>query len=336
MHDLALRPGRGGHPHGRNGDGRGQNHREPPPLRTSHAALPSVLLDDANCDESCPPALRQLPRREPPQRVLEVVTEGTVVREDLEVVTACPPRPLDRVEDRGEVDDAVAREHAVAPAPGRPAPVVHLDGDEAVAVARDLVLERRRVPQVPGVEDEPDVRAGLVDERGGVPERGHERPVLLLVARHRLEPDGNAEPRRLVGERAQPLGERRTGLVFAEVSRRPGRADERRRLKGRQAPHPRHDRLDPLPGVARPRELRQRQDRGNRRDGRARLEPALPERVQLLCFAALDELALEDRDAVGSGGGIGGEVVLEARRQRRELADREAPTQPPPLRGRPT
>src|SRR6266508_2235007 len=68
---------------------------------------------------------------------------------------------------------------------------------------------------------------------------------------------------------------------------------------------------------------RQRQDRGHGGDAGGRPEPALAERRELLLLAALDELELADSDSSGARSRVGGEVLLEARLERRDLDDRE-------------
>jgi len=54
-----------------------------------------------------------------------------------------------------------------------------------------------------------------------------------------------------------------------------------------------------------------------------RPEPALAERRELLLLAALDELELADSDSSDARSRVGGEVLLEARLERRDLDDRE-------------
>ena len=136
---------------------------------------------------------------------------------------------------------------------------------------------------MPGVEDEPDVRARLVDERRRVAERRHERPVLLLVASTsaRARPGCRAAPTRRRG-RAAPRPRSRARLASSSSPAGPLGQTNALGSNGASRRMPATDRLDALLGLVRSGELRQRQDRRHRRNGRARLEPARPERLELL------------------------------------------------------
>src|SRR5437868_11760763 len=94
-----------------------------PPLRRG-VALPNT---NRSClptpQERLAPAARELRRRDVPERVGIRVAERAVVREDLEVVRACPAGGLERGEDGGNAGDALAGKHPVGPAARRLAPV---------------------------------------------------------------------------------------------------------------------------------------------------------------------------------------------------------------------
>ncbi len=145
-----------------------------------------------------------------------------------------------------------------------------------------------------------------------------------------LECDPHAGSLGLDGDRAQSVGDDLAGPIWVEPGAGPGQADDRGWTEGGEAMDRCAQVVDPLLRVGRPAEQRQRQNRRNRRHGRRRLEPAPLERVDRGgVVAVLGQLQLPDPDPVEPGRGVGGEVLVEARAERRDLRDREARRAPP-------
>src|SRR2546430_6958273 len=91
-------------------------------------------------------------------------------------------------------------------------------------VARDLLEQPGRVPEVPDVELDPDrVAAYLLEELGGIPEGVQDRPALDPLQLERLDGQPQAEPLRLARDLAYAADR---GLAVA----RAGEAEDRRRL----------------------------------------------------------------------------------------------------------
>ena len=199
-----------------------------------------------------------------------------------------------------------------------------MDAGEPVGVALELGEEVGRVPQVPRVEDEPDVGdARLVGEVGRLLERRDERPVVAEGGAHRLQRDRDPVPRGLLGNVPQPFDDDLPRLVLVQVAGRPGQADDRGRLERREPADARADRLDALLRRLGPRQLGEREERGHGGHAARGREPARTEGRKLLVLAALLQLQLADRDPARARSRVRREVVLEARVERRELADGE-------------
>src|SRR5437762_208392 len=77
---------------------------------------------------------------------------------------------------------------AAAPAARRLAPVVQVHAGDELRVARDLLEQPGRVPEVPDVELDPDgVAADLLEELCGIAERVQDRPALDPLQLERLD-----------------------------------------------------------------------------------------------------------------------------------------------------
>ena len=99
-----------------------------------------------------------------------------------------------------------------------------MHADDEVRVARDLLQQARRVPEVPDVELDPDgVAADLVDERGCIAERVQNRPALDSFPLERLDGEPQAKPLRLPRDLAHPVD---CGRTFTWS----GEAQDRRRF----------------------------------------------------------------------------------------------------------
>src|SRR5947209_5273023 len=177
--------------------------------------------------ERLPPAACQLGGRDVPERVRPRVAKSAVVAEDLEVVEAVPPCAIERAEDRRQIGEPVAGKDSVGPAPRRVAPVGHMDADEPADLALDVVRQRVGVPQMPGVELDPECGApdGL-EQLDRLGDRGDHRPVLSADAVHRLETDSNAGQHGLLADRPKPLEDDVPRPIGVAVSGGPGQADD--------------------------------------------------------------------------------------------------------------
>ena len=163
-------------------------------------------------------------RSRSPDRVGVLGAERAVVGEDLDVVEAVPAGFVERAQNARHVGDAVARQHAVGPAAGRLAHVADVHAGEAVQLSGDVVVERRRVPEVPDVELDPERRriARVAEQVDRLGDRRDDRPELTAVALVRLEPDAHA--------RAAPP-RRRSSRARRRRSRAPRRDRGRRRCR---------------------------------------------------------------------------------------------------------
>ena len=116
--------------------------------------------------------------REPPQRVVVRRPEGPVVGEDLDVVQAVPAHGVERTQDLGDVAHAVAGQGTIGEAASGLAAAGDVHADEAVVLRSDVVVQRVRVPEVPGVElqAERERFAGVLDQRDRLGDRGDDSP----------------------------------------------------------------------------------------------------------------------------------------------------------------
>src|SRR5438105_3977011 len=148
---------------------------------------------------------RELVRGEVPERVLVVVAERAVVREDLQVVGAGPARVLERADDRAHPRDPLAGQDAVGPTARLAAPVAHVHAGEARDVGANVVVERLGVPEVPDVEGHAERRlADLVEQFERLRDRSGDGPVAGAEPLHRLQADADARSQRLAADPAQP------------------------------------------------------------------------------------------------------------------------------------
>src|SRR5438034_4028348 len=225
----------------------------------------SPLPDAVEC---VPSALGELGCGNVPERALPRVPKRSVVAEDLEVVVPVPPGGLERTEDRRQVSDAVSREHAVRPPSRRLAPVRDVHADESLRLAPDVVEQGLGVPEVPRVELQAERPAiGGLDEVDRFGDRRDDRPVLSADPVDRLEPDANTGALGLGADRPETVDDELAGLVWLAVLRRSRPADDTARPERREPVQRRADRLDPCLRVLRAFQERQREDRGDRRDG---------------------------------------------------------------------
>src|SRR5207237_8360916 len=102
--------------------------------------------------------------------------------------------------------------------------IVDVHAGDEVSVARDLVEQVRRVPELPDVELDPDgAVVDLLDERSGFAERVQDRPALDSLQLKRLDGQSQAEPLRLPPDLAhaphRPLTVTRAGEAQARGRR---------------------------------------------------------------------------------------------------------------------
>src|SRR5438067_5000717 len=141
-------------------------------------------------------------------------------------------------------------------------------------VARDLLEQPGRVPEVPDVELDPDrVAADLLEELGGIPEGVQDRPALDPLQLERLDGQPQAEPLRLARDLAYAADR---GLAVA----RAGEAEDRRRLVRRENLERAQQRGNPLAHGVGAGQQWQRMHRGNRRNCRRGAEAARPELLE--------------------------------------------------------
>jgi hypothetical protein len=180
--------------------------------------------------------------------------------------------------------------------------------DDAVGVRRYL----RRVGDVPEVEHDPDGRRA--DQLERILDRVHERERVRLRRVHGLERDLDAAGPARVGDGEDPVA----GDVAGSAG--PRQEDDAHGIELREPPHARAERVDPSRRVLRALHQRQRQDRRHRRDAMGGDEAALAQPLR----GVLPELELADADAADARRAVRREIFGEGRRQRRELADRDA------------
>src|SRR5438445_496975 len=111
-----------------------------------------------------------------------------------------------------------------------------MDADEPADLALDVVRQRVGVPQMPGVELDPECGApdGL-EQLDRLGDRGDHRPVLSADAVHRLETDSNAGQHGLLADRPKPLEDDVPRPIGVAVSGGPGQRRRRTRRARRSS-----------------------------------------------------------------------------------------------------
>ena len=123
-----------------------------------------------------------------------------------------------------------------------------MDAGDAVDVRRDVVEHGRRVPEVPGVELEPERRAAarVCDQLEGGGDRARDRPLLAAVRLVGLEREPRPGEVGLGRERAQCADDDLTSRIGIEACSRPGQADDAGGAERGQPVDRGADRVDPL------------------------------------------------------------------------------------------
>ena len=134
-------------------------------------------------------------------------------REDLEVVPPVEAARLEGAQDPRQIDDAVAGERPVVPVARVRPSIVHVHGREARRQATRVLEHVLRVPQVPGVEDDPDLVHSDVGEQLDRPrEVADERDSALAEAWI------GSRPIRTPSSRATRASSRRPSTAIARAS----------------------------------------------------------------------------------------------------------------------
>ena len=172
-----------------------------------------------------------------------------------------------------------------------------------------------------------DVRKpGLREQVERLGDRGDERQAVSLGGVDRLEAESHPRSRSGRRDSSQALDDDSACVGLAQVPCRAGQEQHGFRLVAGEANHAGAERLDPLLDVERAVDHGVRQDRRDERDAVCRPKTALAERRQV--GLVVSELRLPDPDSVESGGGIGAQVVAEARTGGRDLAQRQRHQRP--------
>ena len=200
-------------------------------------------------------------------------------------------------------------------------------------VARDVVLEARRVPDVDAVDHHADVvEPGLVEQLDGLADRREERRLVRLRDVRRLEPEAHPGGARRRGDLAHAVDARsrtpRLGIAIADRARQ---AEHRGRPVGGEPAHARAQRLDALGGIGRALHA------GDARAAGSRGSPGCSSRrrgrsaraARSFASSSCGELELPDADAVEARGGVREHVLGERRVDGRDLAQRRASQRQP-------
>lgn len=178
---------------------------------------------------------------------------------------------------------------------------------------------------MPGVEDQAEVRrAHFIQQRDGFRDRGDQRPVFADRTVNRLQAHTNADARGRPCDDAQTLHDNTPRFRFRERAAWPRQADARGRLESRKAPNAGADCPDAPGRVGRPRQQRQWQNRkrgGNADRGAQAAGAKRRERGRVVAVGG--QLEFTDAGALRAAFPAGREVLLEARRESRDFADRE-------------
>ena len=209
-------------------------------------------------------------------------------------------------------------------------PVADVDADDAADVGLDPGQHLGVVPDVVGVEQDPDLRrTGDRQHPVGLGEAVDEARHLPLAPVHRLEADPGSG---LAGDGAEALeraDEQIRSLRERAVAERAGEAGDALGVVGGEPPHRCLERRDALGDVGRAfhagdRERQHRRDLGHaHRDA----EAVLGEQRQVRLVVGR-QLELPDPDRVEPGGGVGLDVLGERGADRRDLREREAHERP--------